>query len=98
MGLRAEESVFWPNIWTDLEKIRQNCHTCHKLATTQANMPPVEPIAPDYPFQHFAVDYMHIGGYNYRVYVDMCTGWLGSAAADIVTFLTRLCHDYGCDI
>ena len=47
MSWRAEESVFWPNTWTDLEKIRQSCHTCHKIAPTQANLLPVEPIAPD---------------------------------------------------
>ena len=32
MGLRAEESVFWPNIWYDLERVRQSCRTCHKIA------------------------------------------------------------------
>ena len=100
MGLRAEESVFWPNIWYDLEKVRQSCHVCHKIAPTQANLPPVEPIAPDYPFQHICVDYMSLGGLNYGVYVDRYTGWpgvyMGSKAADVVTFLTNLCQDYGC--
>ena len=100
MGLRAEEIVFWPNIWYDLEKVRQSCHVCHKIAPTQVNLPPVELIAPDYPFQHICVDYMSLGGFNYGVYVDRYTGWpgvyMGSKAADVVTFLTNLCQDYGC--
>ena len=63
-------------------------------------MLPVETIAPDYPFQHLAVIYIQLGRYNYGVYVDSYTGWpgvyTGSGAADVVTFLTRLCQDYGC--
>ena len=55
---------------------------------------------PDYPFQHVCVDYMSLGGKNYGVFVDRYTGWPGvyhgSAAQDVVTFLTRLCEDYGC--
>ena len=100
MGLRAGDSVFWPRIWEDLERVRQACSTCHEIAPSQANLPPVEPVMPDYPFQHVCVDYMSLGGKNYGVFVDRYTGWPGvyhgSAAQDVVTFLTRLCEDYGC--
>ena len=100
MGLRASQSVFWPNIWSDLETIRQSCFTCHKIAPSQARLPPVEPIVPDYPFQHIAVDYMTLEGYSYGVFVDRYSGWpgvyIGSKAKDVTTFLSRLCEDYGC--
>ena len=51
MGLRAEESVFWPNLWKDLEMVRLACTTRNKITPSQSNLPPVEPVVPEYPFQ-----------------------------------------------
>merc|ERR1711891_99612 len=32
MGLRAEDSVYWPGLWKDLERVRIQCTTCHTIA------------------------------------------------------------------
>ena len=60
--LRAEQAVFWPNIARDLEEVRNKCNTCNKIAPSQSNLPPVEPLVPDYPFQHVCADYLSLNG------------------------------------
>ena len=55
IGLRAEDSV---------------CYTCNTTAPKQSNLPPVEPVVPEYPFQHVRIDYLTIGGVSYRLFVD----------------------------
>ena len=99
MGLRAEESVFWPNLWKDLEIVRLACNTFNKIATSQSNLPPVEPVVPEYPFQHVCIDYLTLKGVSYGVFADCYTGWpgviSGTLASDVATFITRLCEYYG---
>ena len=100
MGLRAEQVVYWPGMWADINRVREKCDICHRIAPSQSNLPPVEPIVPDYPFQHVAVDYMTIEGENYGVFVDRYSGWpgmiCGTQAKDVVSFLASLCQSYGC--
>ena len=64
------------------------------------NLPPVEPIIPDYPFQHVCADYLSLNGESYGVFVDRYSGWpgviRGSTAMDFTKFMARLCEDYGC--
>jgi hypothetical protein len=63
MGLRAEQAVYWPGFWSDIESTRTNCSTCEKIAPSQAKLPPVEPLVPNYPFEHVCVDYMSLNGH-----------------------------------
>ena len=99
MGLRAEDSVFWPGLWKDLERVRLACNTCNTTAPSQSNLPPVEPVVPEYPFQHVCIDYLTVGGVNYGVFVDRYTGWpgviAGTLASDVATFIAKLCEIYG---
>ena len=99
MNLRAEQSVFWPGITKDISTVRERCYTCHKNAPSQAKLPPVDPIVPQYPFEHICMDYMSLHGNNYGVFVDRFTGWpgvyTGSAASDVVSVLSNICEDYG---
>ena len=99
MNLRAEKSVFWPGITKDISAVRERCFTCHKNAPSQAKLPPVVPIVPQYPFEHICTDYMSLHGHNYGVFVDRFTGWpgvyIGGAASDVVTVLSKICEDYG---
>ena len=57
MGLRAYQSVYWPGLWDDLDRVRNSCRTCVKIAPSQANLPPIDPITPEYPFQHIYADF-----------------------------------------
>ena len=99
MGLRAEQSVYWPGFWGEIEGTRANCSTCQKIAPSQANLPPVEPLIPNYPFEHVCVDYMSLNGHEFGVFVDRYTGWpgvyRGTKGYDVTKFLAKMCEDYG---
>ena len=57
MLLRAERSMFWPGMSLDIKKTRENCKSCDVFAPSQADMPPIMPESPAYPFQHLCSDY-----------------------------------------
>ena len=96
MRLRAERSVFWPNMSQDIEATRQRCLTCNRHAPSQAAMPPIPPVTPEYPFQHVAADYFTYMGHTYGVIVDRFSNWFqlwrGVSFTDV---LTDLCRGFG---
>ena len=53
---RAEQSVFWPHITTDIERMRATCRTCVRNSPSQPAGKPVAPPSPSYPFQMVATD------------------------------------------
>merc|ERR1712081_166517 len=73
---RAEQSVFWPNITTDIERVRATCRTCVRNSPSQPAGKPVAPPSPSYPFQLVVADYCHMNGVNYLVIADRSSGWL----------------------
>ena len=50
MNARAETSVYWPVIKDDIIRIRVSSNSCDESAPSQANMSPVTPVLPEYPF------------------------------------------------
>ena len=78
IGLRAEQAVYCPGFWSDIEETRSRCSTCQKIAPSQAKLPPVEPVVPNYLFEHVCVDYISLNGHQFGVFVDRyTTGWPG---------------------
>ena len=75
MYARAEISVFWPGLHTDLEKIRADCVTCRVNAPSNPKLPPHQPPQPDYPFQQICCDYLNLNGVPYLVTVYRMKGW-----------------------
>ena len=98
MGLSAEQSVYWPGFWSDIEGTRSKCSNCQKIAPSQTNLPPVEPLVLNYPFKHICVDFMSLNGCQFGVFMDRYTGWplviMGTAGFDLTKFLAKLCVDY----
>ena len=43
MTAKAEASIFWPGITTDIHATRAACDHCNRMAPSQAAMPPVPP-------------------------------------------------------
>ena len=84
---RAEQSIFWPNITTDIMGVRARCRTCVRNAPSQPAGKPVAPPSPSYPFQMVATDYCHLNGNNYLVIADRYSGWLS------VLFVGKGDHD-----
>ncbi|GFN84229.1 retrovirus-related pol polyprotein from [Plakobranchus ocellatus] len=75
MCARAADSVFWPNIITDITRIRDECTQCHR--TTKSN--PIEPLCDitplDYPIQRICADYFSFNNTEYLVVVARFSSW-----------------------
>ena len=75
MLARAENSVFWPGITSDIRSLRTQCADCNRNAPSNPCAPPTPPILPDYPFQCVCADYFTLGGISYLVIVDRFSNW-----------------------
>ena len=100
MLLRAERSMFWPNMSRDIQMARIECTTCDKTAPSQPNMPPITPETPEYPFQYICSDYFELFGHSFIVIVDRFSGWFNihrgkGGAAEVIPVFTKLFQDMG---
>ena len=75
MIAKAESSVFWPGITADITATRADCTLCHRMAPSQAAMPPVPPTPAQYPFQCICADLLTTSGMHYLVIVDRYSNW-----------------------
>ena len=75
MTSRASSSVWWPGITADIEKVRQNCSSCDKVAPSQPAAPPNPLPSPDYPFQQICSDFLTYRGHDYLIFVDRFSCW-----------------------
>ena len=75
MITKAEASVFWPGITSDINNIRNTCQACNRMTPSQPSAPPTPMVPPVYPFQCICADYFHHKGSNYEVIVDRYTNW-----------------------
>ena len=100
MTARAESSVFWPGITSDIQKIRERCSHCNRNAPSQPSPPPTPPKTPIYPFQAICSDYFHYGGQHYCVIVDRYSNWptvekSKDGASGLVASLRRVFVTFG---
>eukprot|EP00794_Sanderia_malayensis_P015679 gene15679-17260_t len=72
---RAEDSVFWPGITSDISNSRQSCYDCNRMAPSQPCSPPYPTIQPAYPFQCVCADFFTYRGISYLVIVDRSSNW-----------------------
>ena len=103
MKARIESSVFWPGIYNELENIRDKCYQCHRMAPSQPDPPPTDPVLPDYPFQCVCADYCCKDGNGYLVIVDRYSNWpivhrVKTGEADgkhLISALRNYCGTFG---
>ena len=100
MIARAETSVFWPGITSDINDLRTRCSHCNRMAPSQPNPPPTPPTRPAYPFQSICADFFHYAGYNYLVIVDRYSNWpiverSSEGAKGLITSLRRVFVTFG---
>ena len=100
MTSRADTSVFWPGITTDINILRNNCNSCNRNAPSQPNAPPTPPTMPAYPFQCIVSDFFQYGGHNYLVLVDRYSNWpvvekAGDGAQGLVSALRTIFVTFG---
>ena len=100
MTARAESSVFWPGMSTDILKVRDSCEHCHRMAPSQPAAPPTPPVPVVYPFQAVCSDYFTHKGVSYLVTVDRYSNWpiisrSTGGAAGLINHLRRAFATYG---
>jgi hypothetical protein len=76
MKSRANECIYWPGLNADIQRKRNGCITCNRIAPSQAREPLNLLPFPDYPFQHICMDAFQLGKYHYVAVVDKFSGWL----------------------
>ena len=75
MCARAADSVYWPNINIDIQRTRDQCADCHRIAKSNAMQPPSDTSPPEYPFHKIASDYFTYNNNDYVVVVDRYSNW-----------------------
>ena len=75
MCSRAADSIFWPNITVDIQRVREECQHCHRIAKSNPMQPPTDITPPEYPFQQLCCDYFTFNNHDYVVIVDRCSNW-----------------------
>ena len=100
MLARAESSVFWPGISSDIAATRARCIHCDKMAPSQPSAPPTSPVLPVYPFQCVCADFFTHKGINYLVIVDRYSNWpiierASNGASGLVDSLRCIFVTYG---
>ena len=75
MCARAADSVFWPNISIDIQRVRDECSHCHRVAKSNAMQPPSDITPPEYPFHKVCSDYFSYNNRDYVVVVDRYSNW-----------------------
>jgi len=100
MVSRAETSIFWPGITTDIQATRENCSHCNQMALFQHTLPPTPPVLVACPFQCVCADYFYYQGANYLVIVDQYSNCpIVERAQDgskgLITVLRRIFATYG---
>ena len=75
MSTRAADSVYWPNITVDIQRVRDECSHCHRIAKSNPMQPPSDIVVPEYPFQHICCDYFSFNNHEYVVIVDRYSNW-----------------------
>ena len=75
MSARAADSIFWPNISIDIQRIRDECTHCHRVAKSHAMQPPSDITPPEYPFQKICSDYFSYNNRDFVVIVDRYSNW-----------------------
>ena len=75
MRARAMDSMYWPDITTDIARVRDQCTHCHQAAKYNPMQPPADITSPDYPFQMICSDYFTYNSKAYVVIVDRYSNW-----------------------
>ena len=76
MFARASNSIYWPNMRTDLVRHRAECKSCVINAPSNPASPPLPYTHPSYPFQAICSDFFNVNGVNYLAICDRYSGWL----------------------
>jgi hypothetical protein len=88
MRKRAEETIWWPGIWSDLKDLRRDCSQCQVLMPAQQKETMCSFKVPPAPGLEWHSDYLEWAGQEYVLYTDAFSGW-----TETYTARTRTAND-----
>ena len=105
MEQRARDIVFWPGMTADIQRIRDACVDCNKIAPLQPSLPSTPAQPPSTPFEQIVADYCDYGGHHYLIIADRLSAWVeifaaskgtqASGAAGLIAHLRTLFATFG---
>lgn len=73
---RAHNSMYWPGIDDDIEKMISSCHICQENASKNQKEPMISHDIPMRPFEKLACDIFEFKAKDYIVVVDYYSKWI----------------------
>ena len=73
--LRARQSVYWPEIDADIERVTKSCKPCNDTLPSQLKEPLTPHHIPDTPWVKVGTDIFSYGTENYIIIVDYTSFW-----------------------
>ena len=103
MKRRARNTVYWPRIDEDIEKVVRECEACQTRLPSQQKEAFMEREEPSRPFEQVGADFFSYGNREYLAYVDRATGWIsvccfnkiGVSTKEIVPYIRKFFVEFG---
>ena len=103
MKRRARNTVYWPRIDMDIEKIVQGCEACQSRLPSLQKEAFMEREEPSRPFEQVAADFFSYGNREYLAYVDRASGWvsvccfnkIGVTTKEIIPYIRKFFVEFG---
>ena len=72
---RARQSVYWPGLDNDVQRVYSQCKHCTENAPSNTKEELILSPIPEFPFQNTVSDIFSLSGHHYLIYADRLTGW-----------------------
>lgn len=72
---RAQQTVFWPGINSDITNVVRACDACQMLLPSQQREVYRNDDKPTRPYESISADYFQVAGKSFLVIVDRLSGW-----------------------
>ncbi|XP_013875375.1 uncharacterized protein K02A2.6 [Austrofundulus limnaeus] len=89
---RARETVFWPGINRDIERMIGACETCQKHRNKQTKEPMIIADMPVAPWQKVGMDLFHLQGKDYLIVIDYYSNFPEMALLSSVSSACVITH------
>lgn len=98
---RAQESIYYPGIMSDIEKTVLSCATCQMYGRTNQKEPLTPHKPPELPWEKIGIDFMMLGQFDFLVIVDYYSKFAvvnklsSKTAASVISSLKNVFAMYG---